>query len=312
VQGCSEFNPVLLLSDELNKQIDEGADPHGTRNRRNAPNRRVVMYFFPPGLKVDPQKWPCPIATGGTADCRKRFWSDSKTRLKPDASVTRTYGPIARDVEAEDSELAEQTRVTQDTFACRFYDRLARRSPCEAGFDEWVIQLLFPGTKKKIEDRARVAGVAYEAVTSSGGKSSGTSDANGVVRIRARNQADTVRLTLHVPHSSSDAAIVDDDPNQKANSNSRGNKKQGDEKNKQATVTLTLQGVAMLELVDGEPSERAAALDSRLLNLGFGALAGGKPGRDPKAALDAYKELEGADDSDPDAFDRNLRKVYGS
>jgi len=313
VQGCSEFNPVLILSDQLNKQIDEGPEPHVVRNSRNAPNRRVVMFFFPAGFKVDPAKWPCPTATAGSADCRKRFWSDSKTRLKPAAALTRTYGPIARDLDESDSELDAQTEVTQDTFACRFYDRLARRSPCEAGFNEWVVQLLFPGQKTKIEDRTRVAGIAFEAVTSSGAKTTGTSDPSGVVRIRARNKGDTVKLTLHVPHSSSDQAIVDDDPDQQANSDSGSGKTQGEKKKAaEAVVTLTLTDGTLPELIDGDPAERPQAVDSRLLNLGFGKLASPKQPRDPKAALDAYKAMEGADDSDPDAFDKQLRKVYGS
>lgn len=110
-QGCGEFNPVLMFSaaekDQLNQpeQIDE-------RNAQNAPNRRVLALLFPPGEEVDPTKWPCPRASEGPAGCRKRFWSDADTRRSFQAQ-RRLY------------------EVTRDTFACRFYDILNERSPCE-------------------------------------------------------------------------------------------------------------------------------------------------------------------------------------
>jgi hypothetical protein len=49
----------------------------------------------------------------GVAACKARFWSDGEARRNP-GDTQRRY---------ED---------THDTFACRFYDRLAMRSPCEA------------------------------------------------------------------------------------------------------------------------------------------------------------------------------------
>lgn len=110
-QGCGELNPVLLFS--KSEQLAFSAAPDkAERNRQNAPNRRVVVYLFRPGSQVAPASWPCPRANEGPADCQKRLWSDAAARRQP-ADVRR------------------DARTSGDTFACRFYDRLATRSPCE-------------------------------------------------------------------------------------------------------------------------------------------------------------------------------------
>lgn len=112
-QGCSDFNPLLIFSKEDERRFEQDKDKTD-RDNANALNRRVMIFLFRPGAKVDPQHWPCPRATEGATGCHKRFWSDGDkrrhTRL-PDEP--RRY---------ED---------TQDTFACRFYDRMATDSPCE-------------------------------------------------------------------------------------------------------------------------------------------------------------------------------------
>ena len=72
------------------------------------------MLLFRPRNYVEPNEWPCPRAKEGVSGCKKRFWSDGEDRRGrrlPDER--RKY---------EDS---------KDTFACRFYDRLANTSPCE-------------------------------------------------------------------------------------------------------------------------------------------------------------------------------------
>ncbi|MGZ5136265.1 MAG: OmpA family protein, partial [Burkholderiales bacterium] len=109
-QGCSEFNPLLLLS---TKEIE--TLPKAKRNEENASNRRVIIFLFRAGMKVNPKLWPCPTALAGTADCFKRFFGPPKT-----GNERRKPGPERR-------EFAK----TLDTFACRFYDRVARLSPCE-------------------------------------------------------------------------------------------------------------------------------------------------------------------------------------
>ena len=112
LQGCSEFNPVLIFSQEKESQFDQNQDK-SARNSANAPNRRVMVLLFRKGSKVIPTKWPCPRVTEGVAGCRKRFFSDGERR--------------------RNTRLPDQDRKfeeTQDTFACRFYDRISSQSPC--------------------------------------------------------------------------------------------------------------------------------------------------------------------------------------
>src|SRR5262249_29519624 len=113
LQGCSEFNPVLVFSKAEDAAYQKAADKTA-RDLDNAPNRRVVAYLFNPGSKVDPAKWPCPPVTQPTAGCRARFWSDGNTRRSPQA-------------------LRRRFDDKQDTFACRFYHTIATFSPCEFG-----------------------------------------------------------------------------------------------------------------------------------------------------------------------------------
>lgn len=110
-QGCSEFNPLLMFSQEENERFRQARD-HTERNAANAPNRRVDVFLFRTGSKVSAERWPCPRAKEGIVGCQKRFWSDAERR---------------RGFQAE---RREQER-TKNTFACRFYDRIAGESPCE-------------------------------------------------------------------------------------------------------------------------------------------------------------------------------------
>ncbi|MGH9902943.1 MAG: peptidoglycan-binding protein, partial [Pyrinomonadaceae bacterium] len=112
-QGCGEFNPLLLFSQKVEDAFERSKNKIA-RDIANMPNRRVLMYLFRPGAKIEPARWPCPRTREGAAGCKKRFWSDAERRRRrlPD----------------ERREFAE----TRDTFACRFYDRLAVNSPCEA------------------------------------------------------------------------------------------------------------------------------------------------------------------------------------
>jgi hypothetical protein len=112
-QGCSEFNPALIFSKKTNDEFEKSKDKTA-RNVANSINRRVMVLLFRVGSKVDPSKWPCPRATEGVAGCKKRFWSDGETR--------RSKRLPDKDRRFDD---------TQDTFACRFYQRLLTNSPCE-------------------------------------------------------------------------------------------------------------------------------------------------------------------------------------
>ncbi len=116
-QGCSEFNPVLLFS---RAETDQFSDPAQkvARDAENAPNRRVMVFLFRPGVRIDPNTWPCPRAKESAKKdldgCMKRFWSDGEKR---------------RSTQLPDKE--RKYEDTQNTFACRFYDRLSNKSPCE-------------------------------------------------------------------------------------------------------------------------------------------------------------------------------------
>jgi len=125
VQGCSEFNPLLVFSQAETDAFNASADK-SERDTLNSANRRVLVLLFPPGTTVASTKWPCPRTTESTAGCLKRHWSDASARRNPQA----------------ERRLFEET---QDTFGCRFYHRLSVDSPCECstGGKAWIsIQLL--------------------------------------------------------------------------------------------------------------------------------------------------------------------------
>jgi hypothetical protein len=110
-QGCGEFNPVLIFSQAEQRQFAKNSNTE-ERNEENSANRRVLVFFFRKGTRIDLKLWPCPRAQETSGGCRKRFWSDGEKRRSNQAQ-RREYPK------------------TRDTFACRFYDRLAHRSPCE-------------------------------------------------------------------------------------------------------------------------------------------------------------------------------------
>jgi hypothetical protein len=112
-QGCGEFNPALLLSAAEEQELSKPQNK-SLRDEENGPNRRVVIFLFRPGTQINPQRWPCVRSDEGGAGCKKRFWSDGEKRR-----TTRL--PSER----------RKFQETQDTFACRFYHRMANRSPCE-------------------------------------------------------------------------------------------------------------------------------------------------------------------------------------
>jgi hypothetical protein len=126
IQGCGEFNPALLFSQAETATFAAESDTT-RRDQENAPNRRVVGLFFAATSDIDLATWPCPAATAGTGGCRKRFWSDAARRRKP--------GPERRTASA-----------SHDTFACRFFDRLASDSPCGGSGKLWSTRLILQST----------------------------------------------------------------------------------------------------------------------------------------------------------------------
>jgi hypothetical protein len=117
-QGCGEFNPVLIFSQQDEDRFEEAQRDKDRavldkRNDDNAPNRRVMVLMFRKGSRVLTSKWPCPRASEGAGGCIKRFFSDGEKRRS-----TRL------------PELPRKFEDTKDTFACRFYQRISDSSPC--------------------------------------------------------------------------------------------------------------------------------------------------------------------------------------
>jgi hypothetical protein len=164
-QGCGEFNPVLIFSEEKNAGFEKDSD-HTDRNSENAPNRRVIALLYRPGSRVNSAKWPCPRAKEPTAGCRKRFWSDGESRRNtrlPDADRKFEEG--------------------QPTFACRFYQRMVTGSPCEGILPVWSIRAF---------DSSAVfmPNVPYR-LTVGGGVREGKTDSQGWIRERSIKVPDT-------------------------------------------------------------------------------------------------------------------------
>lgn len=111
VQGCGEFNPLMVFSRDEDAAY-QAWSRHAERDEDNSVNRRVVVFLYPPTARVDPERWPCPAARKGAAQCRKRFWSDAKERRSPSALRRHFDGDF-------------------DTFGCRFYHYFGNNTPAE-------------------------------------------------------------------------------------------------------------------------------------------------------------------------------------
>src|SRR5688572_42412 len=167
VQGCGEFNPLLVFS-----AIETGEfarpEQRTARNEASAPNRRVTVLLFPPDTVVDASTWPCPRALEPSAGCRKRFWSDHAVRLSP--GERRRTQPQDR-----------------DTFACRFYDRIALGSIAEP--THLVrLQLHDPFYEP-------CAGLDYQITGDGGFTDSGRTDSAGWLMCRLPRRLDCVSIT---------------------------------------------------------------------------------------------------------------------
>jgi OmpA family len=196
-QGCSEFNPALIFSKKANDDFEKSKDKTA-RNAANSLSRRVMVLLFRTGSKIDPAKWPCPRASEGVAGCKKRFWSDGDTR--------RSKRLPDKDRKFDD---------TQDTFACRFYQRLVTNSPCEALATLVKIRLFDPQARplpfapclvtesgqKPRADRATGAPVSPAGTTPGsppGSSSSGSTD-DSLITLRVTKLPATVNVKWSRP-----------------------------------------------------------------------------------------------------------------
>lgn len=239
LQGCSEFNPVLILSDKRNKEFAKQKDKTD-RNAANAPNRRVLLYLFKPGTKIDPAKWPCPNAGGqkGVDACRKRLWSDEKRRTAPDPEKDRKF------------------TESRDTFGCRFYHGIAGRSPCESVREQWVLRVLLDTPKegqepKPLRDR-RFLVVAGDAPGAP--QIRGRTDERGILRIPLFDKKTTMDLRLEV-------AVDPESPSQKEGPRTPEELREIEK----SFARIKLDAGALLPLEAGDDAAR-----QRLFNLGYG------------------------------------------
>ena len=121
-QGCSEFNPRLVFSAAEARRFAAPGQKEA-RDEANAINRRVSAILFAPGTEINLKRWPCPRASEGVAGCRKRFWSDAATRRS-------------------NQERRRERPEANDTFACRFYDRIAIAAARAEAVKTLVLRLL--------------------------------------------------------------------------------------------------------------------------------------------------------------------------
>ena len=200
-QSCGEFNAVLLLNNTEENKTDPNDPKHLQRNADNSVNRRVVIFFFQPGTVVDPAVWPCPAAPrtqagsgAAKAACKKRFWADSDQRIKPLDGPDPNADPNS----ARGKDGNRAFKETLDTWACRFYQRIAGWSPCEGGQKTkyWVIRLLHPNDDGPPPEGKPVANRGFEASGSGGRKVAGQTDENGVLRVRVHD--DTEDFTVKI------------------------------------------------------------------------------------------------------------------
>lgn len=150
-QGCGEHNPILVFSKDDNKEFAK-ASRKQERDALNVTNRRVLVFMFPLGTGLDQLRWPCPTVTAGPGGCQSQFWPDAAPRRSP-SEKRRLYA------------------ASHDTFACRFYDGMSRRSPCEAPRSTLLLRLL------DSENRA-IPNAVYR-VTSFGEVREGSANAEG-------------------------------------------------------------------------------------------------------------------------------------
>jgi hypothetical protein len=176
-QGCSEFNPVLLFSRTDKKKFEQQKD-HTDRDAANAQNRRVMVLLFRVGSKITPSLWPCPRAKEPTAGCRKRFFSDGEKRRG-------------------NTETQREFKDKEDTFACRFYQRMATRSPCERGDKPPLIVTRFDTHSEKRDSTVELVvfdGSDKEVRIIPGDKATDTRDGHFLFRFDPTELPDPVRL----------------------------------------------------------------------------------------------------------------------
>jgi hypothetical protein len=322
VQGCGEFNPVLILSQAKQNRFERTGDKEG-RDAANAPNRRVLAFFFKPGTRIVPEKWPCPSVKDNHPEttCKTRLWKDSARRLAPD--------PKPAESEAKDRAFGAgpfkaaprpDVKVTGDTFGCRFYHGLAQNSPCEGTLKLWVLRMGLSDALKKdaqgneIQDdagRTFLANpIARRRYVLEAGKSPdspivrGRTDENGGIRIPVFDEKTTMQLKIDVQ-----SLLDPQDPKK--------NKETEKETPEEEFLSLVLRAGNLLPLLGpDDPKFDRLAVRQRLSNLGFGPdqTVDRWKDEDEKEAISAFQRkhnLTVSGTADEPTLSE-IRKVHGS
>jgi hypothetical protein len=262
-QGCGEFNPLLIFSAEKQAEFDKAAQNNDqaslqNRNFANAPNRRVGVLLFRPGSQVVSSKWPCPRASEGADGCRKRLWADGDKRRS--------------------THLAGKDRIfetTQDTFACRFYQRLSSASPCERILSVFKIRLFDHYGQP-------VPGALYQARIGGRDLPPDTADENGEITLHDVAALSVCRIQWSRPLTGETVSFTEEDSSAEGTA-SETEEEQAEEEPPDGN-TVTQDGYGGYEFVsdvfvgiDGgtatdSPNAANPAVSRRLHNLGYSSL----------------------------------------
>lgn len=192
-QGCGEYNPIIILSTADEQRYAQQQDKT-ERNERNAPNRRVMVFFFSKKnlAGMDPAQvkdvWPCPAWNEGFGACATQAWPDREKRLA-NGDGERCYDQ------------------GEHTMACSWYDRFARLSPCERpslGPDRavWVRFDLTPSDAANRTDVLELAGASGFVASKVLGNSFFANETTVDVRFRGAPPGDSLTLTITPPDGS--------------------------------------------------------------------------------------------------------------
>lgn len=301
VQGCGEFNPVLILSQQKTRDFEKTGDKAG-RNAANEPNRRVLVFLFKPGTRMVPAKWPCPSVKQPQPErtCRQRLWKDHERRLKPDEKEDRAF------------------KKTADTFGCRFYHGFAQNSPCEGTLKLWVLRIGLDDDLKKDsqgkvieDDKGRntlnhpLARRRYvvEASPDGGAILRGRTDEQGGLRLPVFDERTTMKLRL-------DAKTLFNPQDPKRT-------KQAEEDTPESEfIELVLRAGDLLPLPPPEDPNFNRAVRQRLSNLGYGPATPVDQwkAQDEQEAISAFQRKHKLQETGQanELTTAHLRRVHGS
>ncbi len=189
-QGCGEFNPLIILSKQDGTKLTKAQ-----RDAANAPDRRVVVFLFSALRTINPDLWPCPRASEGPGQCRKRFFANAATRL--------AAGAVRREHKEPQPGVSDPT-VADDTFACRFYQRIAGPSPCEKILRMYQLRLF--------DEVAAPLPFAPYTITSGRRVIPGRADAGAIVTVHDLKVPATATVKWSRPKASDDASAPDPAP----------------------------------------------------------------------------------------------------